>query len=376
VFFRRAEDAMTFVSFGARNAQVAVAARSAVSVVFILASVATAAAESLDEIVTTEIQALNEASNLHTQAKVVDAGGITSDPRSGIFFSKAFFTRIQHEANVKQTRGIIRFLLAHEQAHQIQFQTYGVEKMRTGNSDLNRLKECQADMLAAKYLTLSLDEGGDDAAAQRDINEALREMLEVSFNLGDEERDADHPNRQARRTATRLGAARGQLEKLRKLPPGVPDFEYSRRHLEVVLDVRAGESLLDWSLRQSRRIVHYDPAAYRLLSLDKQNINISDKTLPSGTASFDLTYANHGSQSIRVDLEIQCVSTIPADPDDTSRWQKWSVRNFEFILKPGQLHNIRGELEWGTIAGATVPRVIVPVFHDTGLVSCKFAEND
>jgi hypothetical protein len=341
---------------------------------FALASTVANGAQSVADILQEEMRALNEASNTRTELTVEDEGGISSSPASGIMFSRTVFERIRRESNVKQLRGVIRFLVAHEQAHQIQFEKYGVDKMRSTNAEWNRLKECQADLLAAKYLTLSYDEAGDDPRVQKDINEALRDMLEVSFNLGEEEKGADHPNRQARRTATRLGAARGQLEKLKSLPQSEPLFAESRRHLEVVLDVRPSESLLDWSLRQARRIVHHDTAAYRSLSLEKQQVRISDKSLKAGTAAFDLSYTNRGNRPLRVDMEVQCVTAHSTDPEDTSRWQKWTVRNYEFTVGPGESYTARGQLGWQKIAGTTVPRLIVPVLHDTALVSCSFAD--
>ena len=332
-----------------------------------------ASGDSVTDILQEEMRILNAASKLHTELMIEDEGGITSTPRSGIMFSRSLLAKIQHESNVKQLRGIIRFLLAHEQAHQIQFQKYGLAKMQDKNVESKRLKECQADLLGAKYLAASYNEEGGDEREQREMNDALRDMLEVSFNLGDEERDADHPNRQARRTAARLGAARGQIEQLGLLGDD-PTASYMRNHLEVVLDVRRNESLLDWSLRQARRIIHYTEEAYHLVALKKQDVEISDEFAIKGTAKFGLDYTNRGMRPVHVDMEVQCVTASAEDPEDTSRWQKWSVRNYEFTLAPSGHYTVQGELEWQKIGRAVKPRLIVPIMNDTALICCKFGD--
>jgi len=332
-----------------------------------------ASVDSVPDILQEEMRALNAASKLRTELAIEDEGGITSTPKSGIMFSRSLLAKIQHESNVQQLRGIIRFLLAHEQAHQIQFEKYGVAKMQDKNVEWKRLKECQADLLGAKYLALSYNEKSGNEQEQTDMNDALRDMLEVSFNLGDEERNADHPNRQARRTAARLGAARGQIEQLRLLGDD-PTASYMRNHLEVVLDARPNESLLDWSLRQARRIIHYTEEAYHSVALDKQHIEISDESATKGTAKFGLDYTNRGMRPVHVDMEVQCVTASAEDPEDTSRWEKWSVRNYDFTLAPGEHYTVQGELEWQKIGKAVKPRLIVPVLNDTALISCKFED--
>lgn len=327
-------------------------------------------AQSYEQVAKEEMALLNKIAQFVTPLTFSEDDGIQSYPQSGITFSTSVLKRIFSQSNVKQKKWIIRFLLAHEDAHQLQFRTYSPEQVNVADAEIGRIKECQADILAAKYFGMSIDEGYAGTNANREFSQAIRDVLEVSFNLGDQERGANHPNREARRTATRLGLARAQYEKIILLPQNVEQFAASTRHMAVVLDIRDQESVMEWSKRLARRIVHYKAEVCNDLAISKIEITYSDKQLETGSATFHINYRNNGSHTLHADMEVQCVTTAALDPNDTSRWQKWTVRNFDFILAPNESFHADGQLTWQQTPDCPNPELIVPVRDDTALLSC------
>jgi hypothetical protein len=338
----------------------------------------TVAADPLDEIIQQEMDRLNTASGLRSVLNFKDSEYIQAEPDGTIYFPESVVEEIQKKTNATQTREVIRFLLAHEQAHQVQFETYGANAVSPTTSapdrarQISRIRECQADILGAKYLMQSLDEiDQPDKASQKYVSETVREVLKIAFSLGEKEKDAAYPGPNGRRTAARLGLSRGTLEKIKQHIQHDIRFAGSARQLEIVLDVKPGQNVMDWSLRVAKRIVHYDNAILNSLSVVDARTSLEDPRAKSGFARFRLTYANSGGTAISVDMEIQCVTANQDDPDDTFRWEKRSVRNFVFTLQPGQTYDAAGQLAWDHGGDGNIARLIIPVKDDNALLSVE-----
>lgn len=328
------------------------------------------------DIVREEMRALDDASGFVSRISIEnDDFGIQSCVGSGIVFSLPTLERIRHNFNIKQSRWLIRFLLAHEKAHQLQFRQYPIDKINSTNAISNRVKECQADLLAAKYCAMSADEGFGDQTTKDNFETAILEIFQYIFGLGNEDPLAGYPNPQARRTAARLGLSRGQVEKFRNLPQEVPQFASATRHLEIILDIRANENVLDWSLRQARRIVHFDNQACESLVLEKWDTKRIDLGDDVGAVKYTIAYRNAGKRLLYVEMEVQCITSDEADPDNTLKWQKWSVRNYEFPVKPGEKFLVEGRLDWRASKTLSKPRIIFPIKDDRALYSCRFVDS-
>jgi hypothetical protein len=208
------------------------------------------------------------------------------------------------------------------------------------------------------------------SASQSLVNETIREVLRVAFNLGVKERDAYYPPPDQRLTAARLGMSRGTRDRLRQYAND-PRFVASAQQLERVLDMRAGEDELRWSLRLAKRIVHYDDAAVQALTLSDEATADFDENATSGMASFRLKYANSGNTAISVDMEVQCITAKEKDPDDVFSWEKWSVRNFQFRLEPGEEHIVSGVLPWDLGGNGKIARLIIPIKDKDALLSVE-----
>src|SRR5271165_5938420 len=105
-----------------------------------LMTVSATAGSSLEEIAQEEMSRLNEASGLHSVLNFKLTDYIAAEPNGTIYFPESVVEDIQTKANTTQTKQVIRFLLAHEQAHQVQFRTYGVNAVRPGAYGVNAVK--------------------------------------------------------------------------------------------------------------------------------------------------------------------------------------------------------------------------------------------
>lgn len=330
-----------------------------------------------------EMTTLNAAAGLSTRLVFIETDAIYTNAGSQeIVFPAKIFQKILQDSSAQQPELVARFLLAHEQAHQVQYKVYGVDQMKTADAELSRLKECQADIIGGDYLIRSIANADDQE--QLRINQGIRDELEVAFDLGSLEKNANHPNRNARRTATRIGDAYGMAENMRNLQQKTQflnggqalnmQVAQSRQKLEFIVDKRANEDVLGWSKRIAKRIIHFRQEAYTNLHLTKIITHISNPDANSGTANFDLTFSNGGSKPIAVDMQVQCVTADKRDIDDTSSWMLEDLRNYEYVLSPGATFQARGVLNWVKYTGESVPRLIVPVHDDTALISCSFKD--
>jgi hypothetical protein len=329
-----------------------------------------------------EMTKLNDAAGLSTRLLFIDTDAISSIPEHQIIFPNRIFEKILQTSHVQHPELVARFLLAHEQAHQVQYKIYGADKILTADRELNRLKECQADIIGGSYLIRSIANANDQE--QLAINEGIRDELEVAFDMGSLEKDADHPNRDARRTATRMGDAYGMAENMKNLQEHtqfLPDGQTlymqagaSRQQLELIVDRRSNEDALEWSKRIAKRIVHFKHEAYSNLRLTKAVTHINSPNANSGTADFDLTFSNSGSTSITVDMEVQCITAGEKDVDDSSRWMIEDLKNYEYVLSPRASFEAKGILTWIKNTAHSIPRLVIPVRDDAALVSCIFTD--
>jgi hypothetical protein len=320
--------------------------------------------QDIERTIQEEMTNIDRVAGFTTPIGITQSGGTSSHPDAGIAVSLTELQRIRQDSGVRKFREILRFILAHEKAHQVQYRQYSATAVQSDDEEQRRIFECQADILAGKYMIESFGEPTPENQA------AIEDALQVAFDLGTEEysKFSDHPSHEARRIAVRLGMASGMTVLLsRRLPD--PIAQGMIQTISEKVDIRSGEMPLDWSLRLSKRITHFSRAASLDIVLDDKDIKW-DTTAQNPFVTFSLTYENTGHKPIIVDLEVQCASVPRNNPDDTKKWQKWSVKNFRFTLQPGQKYPVRGTLPW-LATPDLMPRLIFPP-DATALMSCEY----
>lgn len=314
----------------------------------------------LEKEINEEVKSLDIITGLTTPVWVGQGCRIDSHPSAGLIVDLDQLNSIRN-AHAAQFPLVLRFLLAHEEAHQIQFRTYS-PKIIDLPEDERRVYEAQADILGAKYLIETIGANGTSD------NDAIMAALKVAYELGTEQYAlADHPSHEARLTSARLGMAMGMIAKLQALGPG--PAQGSIATLVDKLNVLPGEDVLAWSLRTARRCVNYQRIAIvDLVLIDRKIVYSKDPDHP--VTSYWFTYENRGKHALSIDAEVQCDAVARDDPDDIFRWQKISVRNHHMVLPAGQKETISGALRWYGDS-SLMPRVIAPP-DPTALIQVQY----
>jgi hypothetical protein len=317
----------------------------------------------IDDLVREEMGRLDWISGFQTRFRVSDDGKIESHPVQGITISRPELEAIRTRSGVANFRPILAFLLAHEKAHQFQYRSSFTDPRMLTDAQ-KRVYECQADILGGKFM---IETFGSDQSA----NEAILDLLQVAFDIGDREQGiGDHPTNEARRTAVRLGMACGTIVNLARLPRS-PAVAQSMSGIASRIDYRMSDTVMGWSQRLAKRIVHYDEEAAKDLVVDDRDIQW-DERASSPFVTYRYIYKNEGARPVSVDLEIQCASVPRTSPGDTKFWQKWSVATYAFRLDPGQTRTVSGTLPWMATL-ELMPSLVAPP-RLTALMSCEYAD--
>jgi hypothetical protein len=133
------------------------------------------------------------------------------------------------------------------------------------------------------------------------------------------------------------------------------------------INFRPGQSVMLWSYRLAKRITHFQRAALVDLVLDREGVSFNSQ---HNYVTFSLRYKNVGKQTLSVDMEVQCITVPKGAQEDTKQLLKWDVRNFQFVLAPGEHHTVTGTLQWVPALGRE-PRLIFPP-DNTALISCEY----
>lgn len=259
----------------------------------------------------------------------------------------------------KHAVDIVRMILAHELAHQMQYRYYG----RVFNLLLN---ECQADILAG-FLLFQLKgqdfftwideqkiQHQDDSRMQKKLglfSQELSASLTVIFNLGDVYIDNDHPRSEERRRALREGIAYGNLWLFNSInnDPRIlkenktTSLQYEKKYKEL-LGYLPEDNVIIWSLRQAKKIVH-NPRK------NCKNIVVyNDFKWNTSANNPYITYyqklQNIGSNIITINFYNQVNTVSRKEPNNTLLWNLISNRSFSITLKPGETKIINDSLQW------------------------------
>ena len=260
--------------------------------------------EPLERTIHEEMKSLAALTGLPDAVWIVRGGGAHSHPDVGVIVDLDQIAAIKRSMPDDEFLPVLRWIIAHEQAHQVQFRQYSPSIANADPPD-REVYEAQADILAGKYLIETL------ANTTEQDRRGVTNTLKAAFALGVERYAlADHPSKEGRLTAARLGMAAGMMVKMMQL--GTPGAMESAATLARTLDYHGGEEVLPWSLRTARRIVNYRrPAIVDLVLVEER----TERALEPGRSvtSYWFTYDNRGTHDLFVDEEVQCVTAPPGE---------------------------------------------------------------
>lgn len=299
----------------------------------------------IERMIIEQERAIDAAAGFSTQIrKTTKATG--ADPSFGIRINLDEIQTYASIASVKNVRQYLTFILAHEKAHHILFRQ-DPRSVSPASAEEFRLYECQADILAAKYMI-----EGQGQPTQLDLN-TISEVLNVAYLIGNEGLgEGSHPTREQRRTAVRAGMIAGLAVMMSRQPASTKLLEKITSQMGTI-SFNPGEDLLPWSNRAARKITHYGRSASRQILLvkgwDIRWENISQGPSRGQWAIYKYTYKNIGNRPVRIDFDFECILVPHNDPSDTFRWKKRSQKNYRFELRGGEEYSIEGQLPCGAL---------------------------
>jgi len=285
-----------------------------------------------------ELNYLAGITSIRCNYTLLEKGRSYSDPREGIFIDKSSLGRVYQQGGMKALTFAVRFLLAHEMAHQLQFKAYP-DNTAAVVCEKSRLLECQADLLAG---VLFGDRYAMDGRSTDSLPGELVSDIEQVYDLGEFEPGIQyHPGPVQRRNAFRFGMGYS----LNRIDPK------NMSSYSDAIDQYPGEDSLIWSMRIARLIMHYPSAV-------SQTIVCLDTTYswdPSSThpfLHFDDQYYNRSAKKVRLNIayEVYGVRRVGngLQPDTIPRHTpvQGSIEFFSRIIGPHDTSRITGDLNW------------------------------
>lgn len=349
-----------------------------------------------------ELNRLNHLFGFRTSLKITPSGFISSLPSEMITFSLAELNKIASVKDENIRLYVIRYIVAHEFAHQLQFYRYKVDSVYLSNDLMSRtLIEAQADILAGFYFFNLSDEFFPYIQEKPQlIKSLLTEIFQTIYSLGIVENTVGtHPSKHDRLLAARLGMQNGFSYNLdvfiKQMVQQGYQFDFSAEEYKKTfdeqfrfLDLQKNEDPLVWSYRQARKIVNYD----RRVANDIVLITPPNKRFTFDTSSsnpfcrYNLEYQNIGTKSIYVEMEVYINHVKRNDPGSAVFYRKINVNHYKFTLEPAQTISIKDSLLWlsnsndttgiTTLTDDFMPSIVFPGSNNNdAMISCTYSNN-
>ncbi|HTF29919.1 MAG TPA: hypothetical protein VK625_13795, partial [Flavitalea sp.] len=256
------------------------------------------------------------------------------------------------------TTAVVRMVLAHEMAHQMQY-THEQGK----NSPV--VNECQADLVCGFLIAqqffydfvTKLIENENKSVTNELIKEGTERLNNVSivvfssiFLLGDDfNPDNTHPRNDQRLAALRDGLSYGAMylmyENFNLLPNDLKiSTKTSMDSIKKVLNFWENENVITWSQKHARRITHEninhckDIVVYNEWSWD------TAKSHPY--LSYAQTIKNIGNKKIYLNFYNQIRTKVRTKPDSVFYWQTTATNSHIATLGPGATKSLSDSLKW------------------------------
>jgi hypothetical protein len=343
-----------------------------------------------DSIIIKEFEKLKLISlpNHQINLDIVETGNIRSlQKERKVIFSKEQFSMLSKAMKNESKYLMIRVILAHELAHQVQFKYYE-EKLRLEyNPILRMLLETQADILAGYYFSyLLIDEiMKNDPFISNVKADDYFPIFEKMLQIGIAENSiGTHPSNNDRYmsfvTGYHLGAYNGLASFLKRNPSqstlykGNPEIfnNLIKSTLgPVMLDMLSfdyGEdNIIDWSYSIAKKVINFDPHVARNIVLINNTEKGSDKIVKWHSSAsypyveYDLEYINISSKKIYIEMDIYVTQKV----DSSSFDLKIHQRTHRDTLFPREIMHIKGKLRWDAIQFSSVENPYDPFNIET-----------
>lgn len=285
-----------------------------------------------------------------------------STPDNKISLGKLFFRQNSQKLDAATYLFIVRFILAHELAHQLQFRSYGAGITKS-SCEQRRLYECQADIISGIALGRIYDLS-DTMRATEDYK-SITSGLAYIYNTGDRESGlALHPTPAQRRAAFRYGL-------------GFNPANQNRLAIErnTGPDSQKSDSL-GWSMGLARLIMHYPLTQSRNITYDSMTIHWNTGT-EHPFVTFTQEYVNNSAQPVRINVCYQIRGVYSygnrklRDTDYTKPLLSGENKFMTATLQPGEKRILTGDLNWLNVSLANFMPVIIYPGEEDGLYNAE-----
>ena len=316
------------------------------------------AAAQLQQLAAEDLQSIGQEWHLAPRLSFSDDGPIELRPDTGLSLGRARLLRYLATAPAQWRRDALRWIIAHETWHQVQFARGGGAMPERGSAG-RRFAECEADVMAGWYVVKA--RGGD-------VNPqwgGAGAILDVARQVAQENAGAaDYPGPAQRNMAIQTGIRRGLLPYVERFAPAGEGIE-ALPWLQRITDFRAQEGEQPWASRQCRRILHLDPAIANLI---RGHAEIAWSDNPP-RVSFRIPFRNVGATTLAVSMEIDSVSFLRGASEDFGNWLTTDARNWEFQLAPQGIYEVAGALV--AVATAERGRRLIYPMDENSLISVR-----
>jgi hypothetical protein len=350
----------------------------------------------------TELQRMNYAFGYNIKMKITKEGGLTSLPNQEIQISLNELKHILPTTRKDIRFYMIRFIVAHEFAHQIQYYKF-VNDSKFMNDDLisRTLIETQADIMAGLiFFKMSPELLIYIGSHPQLVNDVFKELFTVTYNLGIRENTiGSHPSKRDRMLAVRLGLTNGlsfvydqwiKSNPNHAIQMGItyPIFKKQMDEQFRFIDLENGENMISWSYRQSKKIINYDRGiSTNIILLTDHNKRVNWHTeITNPYVDYKLTYKNIGNRSIDIEMEVFIAHVDRSESNSPETYRKVNVNHYKFSLLPNQSKTIEGKLLWlknendmvvdFELRDSDMPRIVYPgLTSDDGIYSCSYSND-
>ncbi len=342
-----------------------------------------------------ELRGLNAVMGTNATITFKDDGGINVAKGREPAFGLGYLAEIVEHSEPERAQDVIRFVIAHELWHQIQFTRHGSVARggpdaanRSSLTEDSRLGECQADLMAGYYLARLAPVDLVESA------EMVSNIMGVVYAVGERPfSNRIHPSKVQRSLAALWGLRKGRLDSVtgEQLVQNIHDLRARMSHVlegledgdeptqtnvyqarlaaRRLINYTPGQSNYDWSLQECKRITNYRSASASHVALRDQDVYWSRD--PAPLVQFRLSYENTGASALKVSIGVQLVLVERDSQRDFASSHPVDVFNQVFYLNPQGRHEVRGTFLWlGDVQ--VFPRLVVPPNTELGaLISAE-----
>jgi len=304
----------------------------------VLGAPANALGDQIDDAVASQRDKLS--SDLGFPLSVSFSTGATEiSDSSTINLSRTQLLGILNRAGAKSMKDAVGLIMAHEAGHLVQNRLYNGAYDSASLED-KRVFECQADVLAGKFLIESLprytpDTSGSDAFAAdvRRRTNAILDALQILYNVGSPSDASPHPTPDQRQECVRLGMAAGTMV------VGARDFGSENPAPEIIAQkidwLPAGP--MPWSLDRAKLILHYSKLAVANLRFTLIKNETSSGAVQ--TVAYSIICLNSGSRPVDVRMDVQVLAVPHEDSSSERNTELLSNKQYLFRVQPdGEVH--------------------------------------